>query len=222
MTAGWTMHRQPLFSIAAKAARIVTPVTAAASRLSKLLSRAAELEAGSITLTQRRIFILPTRPGLLFGVTMLGMLLGCINYTLSSGYILTFLVTSVGIVSVLHTFRNLAHLQIRAGRCGPVFVGDFAVFPVLLDNPTRLSRMSIALRGGTQTPIYTNAPASDTVRALIRVPATTRGTLPFGLAARLHDLSSRPVSRLVERAAGCAAAWSIRGRRPGSCRYPMR
>ena len=74
-----------------------------------------------MTLTQRRIYILPTRAGLLFGSTVLLMLVGCVNYNLSLGYVITFLLAGAGIVSILHTFRNLASLQVAAGRARPVF-----------------------------------------------------------------------------------------------------
>ena len=47
-------------------------------------------EDGPITLTQRRIYILPSKHGIYFGVLMLVMLLGSINYNNSLGYSLTF------------------------------------------------------------------------------------------------------------------------------------
>ena len=46
-------------------------------------------------LTQGRIYILPTRAGAVLAVTLILMLLGCINYNLGLGYVLTFLLTGV-------------------------------------------------------------------------------------------------------------------------------
>ena len=46
-------------------------------------------EPGVIVLVQRRVFILPTRQGLLFAVVLLVMLTGSINYTLGLGFVLT-------------------------------------------------------------------------------------------------------------------------------------
>ena len=43
-----------------------------------------------ITLTQRTVYILPTRPGLMLGVTLLILLVASINYQLNLGYLLTF------------------------------------------------------------------------------------------------------------------------------------
>ena len=81
-----------------------------------------KIEHGTVVLTQRRIFILPTRQGLALGFVLLVMLLGCINYNLSLGYVLTFLLAMTAVMSMLHAFRNLAHLEIRAGRNDAVFL----------------------------------------------------------------------------------------------------
>ena len=66
-------------------------------------------------LGQRRVYILPTSAGLMFGVTLVLLLIGSINYNLSLGYVLTFLLAGIGIVSMLHTWRNLARVALRPG-----------------------------------------------------------------------------------------------------------
>ena len=43
----------------------------------------------TLLLTQRNVYILPTRAGLLFGLTLLVLLLASINYQLNLGYVLT-------------------------------------------------------------------------------------------------------------------------------------
>ena len=48
-------------------------------------------EAGHIVLVQRRIFILPARHGMIYVGALVMMLTGSINYNLSLGFILTFL-----------------------------------------------------------------------------------------------------------------------------------
>ena len=45
----------------------------------------------TLTLTQRNVYILPTRPGFMLGATLLILLVGSINYQLNLGYLLTFL-----------------------------------------------------------------------------------------------------------------------------------
>jgi len=75
-----------------------------------------KIESGTVTLNQRRIFILPTKQGLGFACVLLLMLLGDINYNLSLGYALTFLLATAGAMTMLHAFRNMAQLEVRAGR----------------------------------------------------------------------------------------------------------
>src|SRR3972149_4595322 len=92
-----------------------------------------EPETGTIFLAQRRVYILPTRHGITFGLALLLMLICSINYTLSLGYALTFLLAGMGLVSMLHTYRNLAHLYVSAARVEPVFVGEQAKFALPLE-----------------------------------------------------------------------------------------
>ena len=78
-------------------------------------------EAGPVQLDRSRIFILPSSTGLLFAMVLLVMLLGAINYANNMGYMFTFLLGSMALVSVLHSYRNLARLQFTAARAVPVF-----------------------------------------------------------------------------------------------------
>src|SRR6478736_10568991 len=77
-------------------------------------------EIGTIVLVHRRVYIVPTQLGWLFALTLLILLVGSINYALSLGFALTFLLAGMGFAGMVHTVRNLAHLSLRAGRCDPV------------------------------------------------------------------------------------------------------
>ena len=103
-------------------------------------------EPGTIVLGQRRIYILPTRQGLGFALALLVMLIGAINYNLSLGYLLVFLLGGMGLVCILHTFRNLAQLQVSAGTVSAVFAGDSALFELRLDNRSTLHRHALQAR----------------------------------------------------------------------------
>ncbi len=137
-------------------------------------------EAGYIELVQRRIFILPSRHGMLYVGALLLMLTGSINYNLSLGFILTFLLAALGVNAILHTFRNLARLRISAGRVAPVFAGDTARFTLVMDNPGTLDRYSIAVTRGPRDAIYTDAPALQSTIVGVPVPAPRRGVLRPG------------------------------------------
>nr|MBP8236720.1 DUF58 domain-containing protein [Pseudomonas sp.] len=61
--------------------------------------------ASSVTLNQRRIFIVPSATGGAFALVLLLMLLAAINYQNSLAYGLTFLLMSLFIIAILHTYR---------------------------------------------------------------------------------------------------------------------
>jgi uncharacterized protein (DUF58 family) len=138
-------------------------------------------ERGAIVLVQRRVYIVPSRLGLFFGATLGILLVGSINYALSLGFALTFLLAGMGIAGMVHTVRNLAHLSLRAGRCDPVFAGEAAGFRLHLDNGREYDRPEILLRhlaSGAQRTV--DVPAGGASETVLAVPATQRGWLPLG------------------------------------------
>jgi uncharacterized protein (DUF58 family) len=87
------------------------------------------------TLTQHNVYILPTRGGLAFGLTLLVMLLSSINYQLNLGDVLTFLLAGSGLVSIHMTHGTLRGLTLRLRPAAPVFAGEAAQIEVVLSNP---------------------------------------------------------------------------------------
>ena len=100
-------------------------------------------EAGDVQLDRRRVYIQPTTPGRAFGVAVLLLLIGSINYSLQLGYLLTFLVASMAIVGMHSTHANLAQTVLRGVRVDPVFAGDVAVFAITVTNPTTVDRFAL-------------------------------------------------------------------------------
>ncbi len=88
--------------------------------------------SNAITLDQKKIFILPTREGIFFSLLIVFMVLAGINYQNSLIFALAFLLTSLLMVSILHTYRNLSGLTILAGGTLPAFAGEDAEFTVVL------------------------------------------------------------------------------------------
>ncbi len=84
-----------------------------------------------VVLDQRRIFIMPNRFGGWFGMLLLILLLSSINYQNNLSFGLTFMLASLFVVTVLHTFRNMSGLHITAGDSQPAFVGEDAAFTVI-------------------------------------------------------------------------------------------
>jgi len=87
-----------------------------------------------ISLSRRNIYILPTREGMFFAVVLILMLIGSINYNNSLGYLLTFLLGSLAIVTILHTYKGLYRLKITMGEIKPTFCGQALRIPLLIDN----------------------------------------------------------------------------------------
>lgn len=137
-------------------------------------------QAGPIVLVQRRIFILPTRQGFVFAGVLALMLLGSINYGLSLGFVLTFLLVALSVNAMIYTFRNLANLRISAARTRPVFVGEKAQFSICIDNPGRADRFAIGFTRDKEESAFIDVPGHDTVFAAIGIPAVRRGLMRPG------------------------------------------
>ncbi len=130
-----------------------------------------------IVLDQRRIFVLPTRTGLAFGLSLAVMLVGAINYGLSLGFVLVFLLAGLGISCILQTFRNLSRLHITPGRAEPVFAGDQAIFGLLVADTKGEPRPQVRILGPGTIPTTVDVPARGTAEAMLRLPAIRRGWL---------------------------------------------
>jgi uncharacterized protein (DUF58 family) len=139
-----------------------------------------KIESGTVTLNQRRIFIIPTRQGIGFVFVLLLMLMGDINYTLSLGYVLTFLLGTTALMTMMHTFRNMAQLEIRAGRADAVFAGDMAQFVFHFHNNGRLPRYHLKLHDGNGHSVTFDIPAQQGVEIKLPLPAAQRGWLSSG------------------------------------------
>ena len=99
----------------------------------------------TLLLTQRNVYILPTRAGLMFGVTLVVLLLASINYQLSLGYVLTFLLAGSGVVSMHVTHNTLRGLTLHLRPPGAVFAGTPALLDITLTSPGA-ARFGIGLR----------------------------------------------------------------------------
>lgn len=135
-------------------------------------------ERGTVVLGHRRVYIVPTRLGWLFGATLGILLIGSINYALQLGFALTFLLAGLGLAAMVHTTRNLARLAVSAGRAEPVFAGEAAQFRLYLDNRARYDRPAVLVRhqaSGAQ--VVLELPAGAIEEAVLAVPTARRGWL---------------------------------------------
>lgn len=89
----------------------------------------------SWTLTQRNLYIVPTRAGLAFAFTLLLLLLASINYQLNLGYALTFLLAGSAVASMHMTHGALRGLTLHVRPPGPIHVGQASELTVVITNP---------------------------------------------------------------------------------------
>ncbi len=99
----------------------------------------------SVTLTQRNVYILPTRPGLMLGVTLLVLLVASINYQLNLGYLLTFLLAGSALVGMHVCHGTLRGLAMNLIAPPAHYAGATASFDVKLTNTRRAARHGIGL-----------------------------------------------------------------------------
>jgi len=138
-------------------------------------------ESGTVELVHRRVYIVPARLGWFFGGTLLVLLVGSINYALSLGFALTFLLGGLGLVGMVHTARNLARIAVTAGRAEPVFAGESAQFRLFLDGRAAFDRPAILARHvGSGAQLVVDIPARGMAEVVLAVPAEKRGRLAIG------------------------------------------
>jgi uncharacterized protein (DUF58 family) len=132
-------------------------------------------DGNTVTLKRRRIYILPTRYGVVFGAMVLAMLLGSLNYGASLGFALTFLLTGLGLVTMQYCHNNLLAAEVSFAGADPVFAGEEARFAISLTNATSQPRFDIAgeCAGSHDGPVDI-APGA-TAMLHLHLPTTTRG-----------------------------------------------
>ena len=138
-----------------------------------------------IALRQKNIYIFPTRQGFAFFMVLMVMLVGAINYNNNMAYMLTFLLSSIALVSIHHTHGMLHRLRISAGQSKPTFAGEFAQFQLWMDNRQFRERYALRWQGtkrnpNTITEQVIDAPAGEHLAIMINVASQKRGRLPLG------------------------------------------
>ena len=128
---------------------LLWPLAFAGKRLNKMaekfmIGRSGPFAEG-VTLDSSKVYILPTRLGMIYTLLLLFLLLGAINYTKSLAFMLTFLLASLGMVAMLTTWRNLAGLKLKKLGASPVFAEQQARFAVQMENYGRTTRYAIAI-----------------------------------------------------------------------------
>lgn len=132
---------------------------------------------GAVKISPRQIYILPTRYGVIYGLLLLLLLIGSINYGNNLAFSLTFLLAGLGVVAMLHTWRNLAGLELIAGTNKPIFAGQTAGFELHLTNNRNSERPNIKLQTSKQNWATTDLDSSSRDTIKLFQESTKRGVL---------------------------------------------
>ena len=159
-------------------------------------------------LSQRNIYIVPTRAGLFFCVTLMVLLIGSINYQLNLGYALTFLLAGSALASMHMTHNSLRGLTLHAKPPAPVFAGDRATLELVVTN-TGAARHGLQLAG---------APAQ---LAFAEITAAGQSPVSVGVLADRRGLQPLPLLKIETRFPfGLFRAWSLWRPAGQLCVYP--
>jgi len=145
-----------------------------------------------VSVTTRRIYILPTRGGVAFGVLLFIMLLAGLNYANSMALLITFLLAGFALIAMHLCHRNLAGTVARSVATVDAFAGEHGRVVLTLENTADTARIGLECQVGESDRVVVSVPADSTARADLAVPLAKRGRLgieriklstafPFGL-----------------------------------------
>ena len=134
----------------------------------------------STVLTQRNVYILPTRPGFMLGATLLVLLVAAINYQLNLGYLLTFLLAGSALSGMHMCHATLRGLAMHLVPCEPDFLGASTRITVSLASERKSTRHGIGLCVlGSQHWVWTDVPAQGSATVHVAFKPERRGLHPI-------------------------------------------
>ncbi|MGI4776731.1 MAG: DUF58 domain-containing protein [Janthinobacterium lividum] len=135
--------------------------------------------ADIVELTQRNVYIVPSRAGWMLGATLLVLLVASINYQLNLGYLLTFMLAGCVAVGMHVGHATLRGLTLHLMPPEAQHAGRAAVLRVVLHNARRGVRYGIGMsvRGSGQW-AWSDVPAQGTESVAIAFLPERRGLHP--------------------------------------------
>ncbi len=137
-----------------------------AERRLPALTRHRQAEPLPIRLHARRIYILPTRFGMVFGVIVIAMLMGALNFNNNPALLLAFLVSGVAIVSFHHTVGQLREISLISLSAARPHAGSRSQVNFSLRDGGGRNRPALMLEQGKQEVAFALA-ANET--AIVRI-----------------------------------------------------
>jgi uncharacterized protein (DUF58 family) len=168
-----------------------------AERRLPALTRYRQAETLPIRLHARRVYILPTRFGLVFAVLLVAMLIGALNFNNNPALLLALLVAATTMISFHHNVGQLNRIELRGVGAEPVHAGQPIRLRLNFHAGAGAERPSLVLDQNALNTRFSLAPDRDG-EAVLDVPTARRGRMPVG---RLRLWTDYPF--------GITWAWSV-------------
>ena len=127
-------------------------------------------------LEYQHIYILPTKFGWGFGLMLVAMALGALNFNNNMALMLVFLLATITQLSMFVAHRNLSGLRVDGIHCEPIFCEETAVFSVYLSNGYERNRFAVEA-GFTDPEDCEDIEINTRKSVQLMYPAFTRGWL---------------------------------------------
>jgi len=151
----------------------------AITRLRAWAARRHGEDALPVTIDRRRIYILPTRFGLMLAALIVAMLIAGLNYNSNLGLAFAFLMASIALVAMHHCHRNLLGLGVDVNVEADAFAGEDAAFEFTLRNASAVDRRDIEIHLVADAEALKSVGANSDERVTVTVAAARRGVMRF-------------------------------------------
>ena len=160
-----------------------------------------------IRLTRNRIYVLPTRTGLFFGLLLIAMLMGALNFNNNPALLLALVLGGAALASLIAAHMQLSGLRLQALAADPVPAGAPLLLKIALDAADARVRRGLRIAHGDAA-VHATLPAhGGTVE--LPLPTDRRGLMPL---PKLQLSTVQPL--------GLARAWAYAWPRRSLLVYP--
>jgi uncharacterized protein (DUF58 family) len=128
-----------------------------------------------LTLQSRRLYILPTRPGLAAATLLFVMLIAGLNYSNSLALFLTFLLAGVALVGMHECQRTLQGLELVQAEAADCHAGTAGTVELRLANPARQPRRALSMRAPGSNATHFEVAAGAVITIQVAFLAGERG-----------------------------------------------
>lgn len=133
----------------------------------------------TLTLTQRNVYILPSRAGWMLAATLVVLLVTSINYQLNLGYLLTFLLAGCAAAGMVVGHATLRGLVLSLQPPQALFAGAPATLELRLINARPRARLAIGVATEAQRQwAWVDVPAGAEAGLAVRFQPVRRGLHP--------------------------------------------